>query len=831
MKPVSQLFRLFFALTLLCGAWAVAPIQTAQAIPPQIIVSTTADELDGGSGNGLCALREAIANVNNANQGQVDCDSGSLTSTITLPGGTYQLTRTGANEDDNASGDLDIRASLTINGVGAGSTFIQAGTNDSDGIDRVLHLPVSGVSVVLNDLTIRYGHAPNGMPGTAGNTGANGADGTTGDAGEPGTPGSWGDGGTPGSPNGSDGGLGNSGTSGSDGTNADNGVFGDTGGIGGDGQSGGGIYSLANLTLNRCRVSDNRAGNGGEGGRGGDGGLGGRGGDGGVGGRGGDGGPGGNAYDEGDGTPDANGGNGGNGSDGSPGGQGGAGGNGGDGGGGGNGGNGGSGGGIFQNGAMLNLYATTLSNNHTGAGNTGGPGGTRALQGSGGAGGTGGTGGDGGAGGAKANDGTDGANGTPGNQGGTGNVGADGSPGTDGGPGDVGGSGRGGGLYNNDGTLNMLGCLVSANTAAGNVGGGLVNTASATANIANSTFSGNSADATLGDILHNQGEIALSNNTLMANTSNYTFWNGSGATAWIKNTIIKDSNSCWNEGILTNSLNNFFDSDCENTVTGSGNVDWVGIASNIGALADNGGSTYTHALANNSNAIDAVSDCTYLSNGTNPLFIYGDPITVDQRGEPRNDLACDVGAFELQFGDPGGETVVKEVHGPGVFTFGPTGVKIMVTDTGSASLTRLIVTFVRSDHVAARGTAGDNGVGWGEYWSIEADLTASGFLANLTLPATAPSDTTRVCRYTLATGWECSDHNNGYTTNSVTRDDINEFSDWAVGYKVSPTAVRLSGVSARPILPWETDGWLKLSLALLALLGLAGVIHLRRKAF
>jgi hypothetical protein len=420
------------------------------------------------------------------------------------------------------------------------------------------------------------------------------------------------------------------------------------------------------------------------------------------------------------------------------------------------------------------------------------------------------------------NSGADGAIGSPGNKGGTGANGAEGSPGTDGGSGDAGSTGMGGGLYNNDGTLNMLGSLVSNNTAAGNVGGGLVNTASATANIANSTFSGNSADVTLGDTLHNQGQITLSNATLIANTGNYTFWNGSGATAGIKNTIIKDSNSCWNEGTLTNSSNNFLDADCDGS--GSGNADRVNVAYHIAALGDYGGSTYTYALNHDSNAIDAGIDCTYLSTGANPLFSDGAILANDQRNQPRSDLACDVGAFELQLSDPGGDTVIKEVHGTGRFTFGPTLVAINVTDTGGTSLTSLTVTYVNGDHPAAHGTAGGDGVGWGKYWVIEANLTAIDFLTDLTLPATSPNDTTRLCRYTLATGWECGDHNSGYDANSVTLNDVSAFSDWAIGYNVDPTAVRLSGISARSVLP--SSGPL---FGLLLLIGLAGVLSLRRK--
>ena len=61
---------------------------------------------------------------------------------------------------------------------------------------------------------------------------------------------------------------------------------------------------------------------------------------------------------------------------------------------------------------------------------------------------------------------------------------------------------------------------------------------------------------------------------------------------------------------------------------------------NFLALQDNGGATETHALFEGSVAIDVIpaEDC---------LDAYGEPLTTDQRGFPRDSM-CDVGAFEVQ---------------------------------------------------------------------------------------------------------------------------------------------------------------------------------------
>jgi CSLREA domain-containing protein len=76
-------------------------------------------------GNGVCTLRAAIQEANalpGANE-------------IILPAGTYLLTIEGTDEDDAATGDLDIKEELTITGANASTTII-----DGNGIDRVFHV-------------------------------------------------------------------------------------------------------------------------------------------------------------------------------------------------------------------------------------------------------------------------------------------------------------------------------------------------------------------------------------------------------------------------------------------------------------------------------------------------------------------------------------------------------------------------------------------------------------------------------------------------------------------------------------------------------------------
>jgi len=78
---------------------------------PVYNVTKTADTNDGICSALDCSLREAVDNANACPGAQI----------INLPAGNYPLTRVGADEDVNATGDLDITDDLTIAGAGAPS--------------------------------------------------------------------------------------------------------------------------------------------------------------------------------------------------------------------------------------------------------------------------------------------------------------------------------------------------------------------------------------------------------------------------------------------------------------------------------------------------------------------------------------------------------------------------------------------------------------------------------------------------------------------------------------------------------------------------------------
>ncbi len=114
---------------------AAAPPASAATFP----VTTTADTADGTC-DAQCSLREAVGAANGA----------AGDDTITVPAGTYVLTRTGAQENLNVTGDLDVSGVTTIQGAGAAATVL-----DGFGADRVLDVSAGGLTV--RDLTVTGG--------------------------------------------------------------------------------------------------------------------------------------------------------------------------------------------------------------------------------------------------------------------------------------------------------------------------------------------------------------------------------------------------------------------------------------------------------------------------------------------------------------------------------------------------------------------------------------------------------------------------------------------------------------------------------------------------
>ncbi len=236
-------------------------------------MATNADGAAAGADQSFATLRLPGTNWVTT---LADSGAGSLRQALldAMDGDTIAFAVTGAIT--LAGGELAVTNSLAISGPGATNLAV-SGNNGG----RVFNIASNAV-VTISDLTIRNGKA------------ANGAAGANGDTGQPGSPGGAGSNG---------GGIYNAGNltlircvvrnnaAGNGGNGGDGGTgnsVGGNGGNGGRGGSGGGVYNAGTLTLSACTFSDNAAGNGGNGGSGGSGGsVGGAGGNGGRGGSGG----------------------------------------------------------------------------------------------------------------------------------------------------------------------------------------------------------------------------------------------------------------------------------------------------------------------------------------------------------------------------------------------------------------------------------------------------------------------------------------------------------------------------------------------------------------
>lgn len=225
--------------------------------------------------------------------------------------------------------------------------------------------------------------------------------------------------------------------------------------------------------------------------------------------------------------------------------------------------------------------------------------------------------------------------------------------------------------------------VVDQSTIAGNTartdGGGIFFMGEGDVAITNSTISGNSAGAAHEDerLRHGVGGGVLAsfsgtftyvNSTIAANSAGEA---GGGIYSWIgatlRNTLVAGNES--HEGAdcydvrpdffrITSAGYNLVgdETGCPADHSEDLTVDPATVFTNvIGPLADNGGPTPTHALLEESPAIDAGS-CTDAE---------GDAILTDQRGEPRPSVdpggsgdgtGCDISAFEFQFEVVGDET-------------------------------------------------------------------------------------------------------------------------------------------------------------------------------
>ncbi len=118
--------------------------------PNTITVTAFTDDL---TDNGNCTLREAVQAAN-TDSAVDNCAAGSGWDVISLSAGTYSLTITSTNENNNLDGDLDVlTGSITFQGAGENLTIIDGA---ADG--RLVHAgSANAAAVFFQDLTLTNG--------------------------------------------------------------------------------------------------------------------------------------------------------------------------------------------------------------------------------------------------------------------------------------------------------------------------------------------------------------------------------------------------------------------------------------------------------------------------------------------------------------------------------------------------------------------------------------------------------------------------------------------------------------------------------------------------
>ena len=313
----------------------------------------------------------------------------------------------------------------------------------------------------------------------------------------------------------------------------------------------------------------------------------------------------------------------------------------------------------------------------------------------------------------------------------------------------------------NAGVTLALRNLAIVNGSAG--GGGGLNNSGGTVDIVNCTFAGNSATGSGGAVVMTSGSVAITNSTFSGNSATgdgAALYNDSG-TLTVRNTILANSPAGGN---------------CGGAITNGG--------ANLEDGATCGFGSANGSLSNTDPRLAALTGGVFPLNADSPAIDAADAAycpTTDQRGQPRNDLRCDIGAFERVYSD--GDTVSKAVAAGGTYTFGPTMVKIVVSDTGGC-LAGITVQRTDANHPNASAA-----LQTGHWWAITTDpVGCTGFNVDLTLPTdAAPAANDLVCRYIASAAvWDCG--RDAATPTSITRNGVTTLSDWTVGRGIQPAA-------------------------------------------
>ncbi|MBN2002886.1 MAG: hypothetical protein JXA21_05985 [Anaerolineae bacterium] len=323
-------------------------------------------------------------------------------------------------------------------------------------------------------------------------------------------------------------------------------------------------------------------------------------------------------------------------------------------------------------------------------------------------------------------------------------------------------------------------------------GGGGIDSANSDLTLINVTFSGNHSPSSGGGINSHHDSYTMTNCILWGNTAG-----GSGPQIANYN-----SNSILD---ITYSLIQ------GNTYTGTGNL-----------------SLDPHFVAPVTGTVAPTTTGDYRLTGISPAIDAGDPAScpeTDLRGQPRDDLRCDMGAYEYTLAD--GDTVAKSGLAGGIpYSFGPTlaGVTLADADTGNITITK---------HTTYPGGSPDPGE-VGITWWINSSLT-TGFPLTLNLCYTDDNVEELNESALHAFRWDGTQWTTPISTgltvfendNCVQMTGIQGFSAWtlkdtSVG-TAKPTAAGLRAVTS------QTGAW-TLGGSMILILGTAGFLRRKHRA-
>jgi CSLREA domain-containing protein len=144
------------------AAVAILGLEAALADSAAIFtVGSSQDAVDARPGDGSCATLAGACTLRAAIQ---EANARPGADVIDVPAGTYALAIPPLNQNDIATGDLDITDSVTISGAGAGITIVDGGVPvpgsppDVHGLDRLFEV-VDGATVDFSGLTFSDGYA------------------------------------------------------------------------------------------------------------------------------------------------------------------------------------------------------------------------------------------------------------------------------------------------------------------------------------------------------------------------------------------------------------------------------------------------------------------------------------------------------------------------------------------------------------------------------------------------------------------------------------------------------------------------------------------------